>query len=113
MKRAEPASSKLGVPVDLHYQLDGDIQPGRPVVLHLAAVPRIPGSNLNVTIKETAGIQATGAPVAAQKANAGTAYRQQLSVTRTAEAPAELRVLVTMELPEGSAFSWFGVPLAR
>jgi hypothetical protein len=115
MKLAQPASSKLGVPVDLHYQFDGDMQAGRPAILHLAAVPRVAGGNLNVSIKESAGIQATAtAPaLAIQKASAGTAYRQQLSVTRSSDGPSELRVLVTMELPEGSAFSWFGVPLAR
>jgi hypothetical protein len=113
MKLAQPASSKLGVPVDLHYQFDGDMQAGRPTTLHLAAVPRIAGGNLNVSIKESAGIQATAAALAIQKASAGTAYRQQLSVTRAADGPSELRVLVTMELPEGSAFSWFAVPLAR
>jgi len=113
MKLAEPASSKLGVPVDLHYQFDGDAQAGRPATLHLAAVPRVAGGNLNVSIKESAGIQATASALAVQKATAGTAYRQQLSVTRSADGPSELRVLVTMELPEGSAFSWFGVPLAR
>lgn len=106
------SSSKLGVPVDLRYQFDGAVEPGRPVTLHLAAVPRVPGTNLSVTIKESTGIRATASALAAQKATVGTAYRQQMSVTRTAEGPAELRVLVTMDLPEGSAFGWFGVPLA-
>ena len=110
MKRAVLASSKLGAPVDLHYQLDGPAEVGRPVTVHLAAVPRIAG-NLTVSIKETEGLQAAVAPLAQQKATAGTAYRQQMSVTRAANGPAELRVLVTMETPEGSAFSWFGVPL--
>lgn len=111
MKRAVPASSKLGVPVDLHYQVDGAAEAGRPVTLHLAAVPRVAGTNLSVNIKEEEGLQATVAPLAQQKATAGTAYRQQMSVTRAANGPAEVRVLVTMETPEGSAFSWFGVPL--
>ncbi|HWL62803.1 MAG TPA: hypothetical protein VNQ32_08400 [Steroidobacteraceae bacterium] len=110
MKLALPASSKLGVPVDLHYQLDGAAEPGRPVTLHLAAVPRMAG-NLSVSIKEAEGLQATVAPMTQQKAAAGTAYRQQMAVTRTANGPQEVRVLVTMETPEGSAFSWFGIPL--
>jgi len=111
MKLALPTSSKLGVPVDLRYQFDGTAEPGRPVTLHLAAVPRIAG-NLSVSIKETEGLQTTAAPLAQQKATAGTAYRQQMAVTRTANGPQEVRVLVTMETPEGSAFSWFGIPLA-
>lgn len=105
-------ASKLGVPVDLRYQFDAPPEPGRPATLHLAAVPRVPGSNLTVSIKETAGIDAVSAPLTAQKASAKQAYRQQLSVTRHAGAPAELRVLVTMDAPEGQAFGYFGVPLA-
>lgn len=111
MKLAVSESAKLGVPVDLRYQVDGAAEPGRPVIVHLAAVPRVAGTNLSVSIKDTAGLQATVAPLAQQKASAGTAYRQQMAVTRTIDGPAQLRVLVTMEMPEGSAFSWFGVPL--
>ena len=44
-----------------------------------------------------------------QKASAHDAYRQQLSITRDASAP-ELRVLVTMDLPEGSSFGFFSIP---
>ncbi|MEO6080016.1 MAG: hypothetical protein ABIQ86_09590 [Steroidobacteraceae bacterium] len=109
--RMATASSKIGVPVDLHYKFDGDVQTGRPVTLYLAAVPRVEGSNLVVSIKEAPGIVATAAPLAAQKASARTAYRQQLLLTKREGGPTELRVLVTMELPEGSAFGWFGVPL--
>lgn len=103
-------STKLGVPVDLRYSFDGDVEAGRPVTLHIAAVPRAAGTNLSVSIKEEAGIQAVAAPIHAQKASAGTAYRQQLSVTRAANGPAELRVLVTMDMPIGQAHSWFSVP---
>jgi hypothetical protein len=110
MRRAT-VSSKMGVPVDLLYQFDGEVQTGRQVTLHLAAVPRVEGSNLVVSIKEAPGIAAAAAPLAAQKASAKAAYRQQVSLTRLEGGPKELRVLVTMELPEGSAFGWFGVPL--
>lgn len=109
--RLASSSSKLGVPVDLRYQFETPVEAGRPVTLHLAAVPRVGGSNLTVSIKETAGIDAIAAPLTAQKATAKQAYRQQLSVTRHQQAPTELRVLVTMEGPEGSTFGYFGVPL--
>jgi hypothetical protein len=105
-------STKLGVPVDLRYSFDGVVEAGRPVTLHIAAVPRAAGSNLTVSIKEEPGIEAVAAPIRAQKASAGTAYRQQLSVTRAANGPAELRVLVTMDMPIGQAHSWFSVPFA-
>jgi hypothetical protein len=105
-------TAKLGVPVDLRYSFDGAVEVGRPVTLHIAAVPRAAGSNLSVTIKEEPGLQASAAPITAQKAGAGTAYRRQLSVMRLAGGPAELRVLVTMDMPIGQAHSWFSVPLA-
>lgn len=111
MRLAKATSSKLGVPVDLRYSFVGDPQAGLPVTLHLAAVPRVAGRNLNVTIKQVQGIQAKAAAIVAQKADLGGAYRQQLAVTRQAGGPEELRVLVTMEMPEGSAFGYFSVPL--
>lgn len=112
MKRAVSESAKIGAPVDLHYLVEGAAEPGRPVTVHLAAVPRVSGADLNVSIKDTPGLNATAAPLVQQKASAGTAYRQQMAVTRTVDGPQELRVLVTVESPDGSAFSWFGVPLA-
>lgn len=105
------AGSKLGVPVDLRYQFDGEVQADRPVTLHLAAVPRVAGSNLSVSVQDSPGIDALAAPITAQKAAASQAYRQQLSVTRHANAPSELRVLVTMDVAEGPAFGYFSVPL--
>ncbi len=103
-------SSKLSVPVDLRYQFEGPVQDGQPVTLHLAAVPRVEGSNLAVSIKEVPGVRTTTGELRAQKATATTAYRRQLSVTKLAGGPRELRVLVTMDMPMGSAFGWFSVP---
>lgn len=111
MQLAARGSSKIGVPVELRYQFEGAIEAGRPVTLHLAAVPHVAGTNLEVTVTEVAGIRAMAAPLHAQKADAATAYRQSLTVTRESGGPAELRVLVTMEVAEGSAHSFFSVPL--
>jgi hypothetical protein len=106
------APAKLSVPVDLRYSFDGDPLANQPVTLHLAAVPRVAGTNLGVSIKPVTGIQvASAGALNVQKANANGAYRQQFSVTRQASAPAELRVLVTMDLPEGQGFGYFSVPL--
>jgi hypothetical protein len=119
-ERAEPALSsmalagppqKMGVPVDLRYQFDGEVKSGQPVTLHLAAVPRVAGSNLNVSIKNDPRISVAVNALSVQKASASTAYRQQVSVTKLADGPAALRVLVTMETSEGSAHGWFSVPL--
>lgn len=111
MKLARP-SAKLSVPVDLRYSFDAEPLANQPVTLHLAAVPRVSGTNLAVSVKMVEGIQVSAAgALNAQKATANGAYRQQFSVTRQASAPGELRVLVTMDLPEGSGFGFFSIPL--
>lgn len=105
------APTKLSVPVDLRYSFDSEPLSDQPVTLHLAAVPRVAGTNLAISVQNVTGIQvATAGPLKVQKANANGTYRQQLSVTRQATSPKELRVLVTMDLPEGSAFGFFSVP---
>jgi len=104
-------SAKMSIAVDLRYQFDGDASPNQPVTLHLAAVPRVPGARLKVSVKQVDGLQlAAGAP-SLQKVNGADVYRQQFSVTRGATSPAQLRVLVTMDLANGSAFAFFSVPL--
>lgn len=110
MQLAE-APHKLGAPVDLRYQFDGDATTGQPVTLHLAAIPRVAGTNLVVSVRKEDGISTSAAQLSAQKASAATAYRQQISVRKLAEGPAQLHVLVTMEVPAGSAHSWFTIPL--
>jgi len=110
MHQAQP-SGKVGVAVDLHYQIDGDAMAGGPVTLHLAAVPRVAGANLSVSIKQQPGIQFAKGTLSSEKVTASTAYRQQLSLQRAADGPSEIRVLVTMDLPIGSGFTWFSVPL--
>lgn len=110
MQLAEPPQ-KLGAPVDLRYQFEGEVRAGQPVTLHLAAVPRVAGSNLTMSIKKEAGVNVTASELKVQKAGASTPYRQDLSVTKVVGGPTALRVLVMMETPEGSAHSWFSIPL--
>jgi hypothetical protein len=103
--------AKISVPVDLRYSFDGAALPNQPVTLHLAAVPRVAGTHLQVSVKPVEGLQVAAGPLAIQKANAASAYRQQLSITRGATGPANLRVLVTMDMAEGSGFGYFTIPL--
>ena len=110
MRSATP-SAKISVPVDLRYRFDGEALPNQPVTLHLAAVPRVAGTHLQVSVKPVAGLQVASGPLAVQKADATAAYRQELSITRAAKGPASLRVLVTMDMPEGSGFGYFTIPL--
>jgi hypothetical protein len=104
-------SAKLGVAVDLHYSFDGPVIENQPATLHLAAVPRIEGTNLKVAVKDEAGLQVSAGQLSVQKATASGVYRQQYSVTKLAAAPAKLIVLVTMDSADGSAFGFFSIPL--
>jgi hypothetical protein len=104
-------SAKMSVSVDLRYQFDGAVLPNQPVTLHLAAVPRVAGTHLRVSVKQVAGLQIASGPLEIQKADAAGVYRQQLSLTLLAAAPENVRVLVTMDMPEGAGFGWFTIPL--
>jgi hypothetical protein len=112
MRPAE-RSAKMSVPVDLRYSFSADPVTGQPTVLHLAAVPRVGGTNLNVSIKQESGVQVEMAPGAAniQKASAASVYRKQMAVTRTDPAATRVRVLVTMDFAAGSGFGFFTIPL--
>jgi hypothetical protein len=111
--RAATPSAKMSVAVDLRYSFDSEPLPNQPVMLHLAAIPRAPGANLKVSVKLVEGITLSGGPPTLQKSNASGAdvLRRQYSITRAANAPSELRVLVTMDMAEGSGFGFFSIPL--
>jgi hypothetical protein len=109
MSLATP-SAKASVAVDVRYSFESAPLPGQPVTLHLAAVPRSPGSNLRVSVKNVAGVQLAAGPPNLQKTEGPDVYRQQFSVTRSSDAPSQLRVLVTMDYASGSAFGFFSVP---
>lgn len=112
MQIARP-STKLSVPVDLRYQFDAEPLPGQPVTLHLAAVPRVAGNDLKVSITQAEGVQfGTAGPLRVQKATQSGVYRQQLSVTRGSAAPQNLRVLVTMNMGDGIAFGYYAIPFS-
>jgi hypothetical protein len=110
MHSATP-SAKLSVAVDLRYQFDGAVLENQPVTLHLAAVSRVPGTNLRVSVKQVAGLEVAADVLNVQKVDAAGVYRQKFSVTRRASAPANMRVLVTMDMPEGAGFGFFSIPL--
>ncbi len=106
------ASAKISVPVSLRYQIEGEALSGQPFTLHLAAIPRVAGAQLQVSVKNAPGLQIASGPMQIQKASVATPYRQTLAVTRSASGPENLRVLVTMDLAEGTAFGYFTIPLA-
>jgi hypothetical protein len=110
MTPARP-SAKMSVAVDLRYQFAGTAVAGQPVTLNLAAIPRVAGTNFSVRVNEAPGLEISNGAFAAQKVDAAGVYRQQLSVIRHTATPANLRVLVTMDMPEGTAFGFFTIPL--
>jgi len=105
-------SAKMSVAADLRYQFDAPVREGEPATLHLAAIPRVAGDNLKVEVKSEPGLEIDHGTLALQKVQAAGVYRQQLSVIRRAGAPGKLSVLVTMDMPEGTAFGFFSIPLA-
>ncbi len=105
-------SAKMSVPVDLRYQIDGDVLPDQPVMVRLAAVPRVAGASLQVAVKQVDGLQVASGPLQVQKVAAAGVYRQSLSITRASNGPQSLRVLVTMDTPDGSGFGFYTVPLS-
>jgi hypothetical protein len=109
MSLATP-SAKMSVAVDVRYSFDTEALPGQPVTLSLAAIPRVNGSNLSMSVKDVAGVQLAAGPLKLQKSDGPVVYRRQVSVTRGADSPAQLRVLVTMDYGSGSGFGFFSVP---
>jgi hypothetical protein len=65
---------------------------------------------VNIRRAEGLSVSSSG-ELAARKADASGTYRQQYSITLQDSVPSELRVLVTMDTPEGSTFGFFGIPL--
>jgi hypothetical protein len=109
MRLATP-SAKMSVAVDVRYSFDTAALPGQPVTLNLAAIPRVSGRNLSMSVKEVAGVLLAAGPLNLQKSDGPVVYRRQFSVTRGADSPAQLRVLVTMDYGSGSGFGFFSVP---
>jgi hypothetical protein len=106
------ASAKLSVAVSLRYSFDGAVSANQPVILHLAALPRVEGTNLKVAVKEANGIRLAEGPLSLQKAGSASVYRKQVSLTQLAGSPTELRVLVTMNVGPDLGFGYFTIPLS-
>jgi hypothetical protein len=111
MLRAELVG-KRGVPVDVHYQLAGEMTTNQPTMLQIALVPRVAGSNLQMELKTPPRLRVeANAPQAIQKATAAQAYRQSMALTPLEAGIDEVRVLVSMEHVGGSSFGIFRIPL--
>jgi hypothetical protein len=102
-------SGKMTIAVGLRYALSGDPATG-PMTLSLAAIPRVAGTNLNVSVKSEPGIKATTTPMRVEKATVSGIYRKQMSLNVGPEVR-RIRVLVTMDIAEGTGFGFFSIPL--
>jgi hypothetical protein len=110
MSLATPPA-KLSVAVDLRYRFDSAVVVDQPVKLHLAAIPRVAGTNFTVSIRKIAGLDVANGGLVLEKVDASGVYRQEMTLIRRASAPDSIRVLVTMDVPEGAGFGFFSIPL--
>jgi hypothetical protein len=79
--------------------------------VNLAAVPRVAGGTMQVSVQQAAGLQIAATPLSVQKTDVSGVYRQQFSLTRLAGTPEPLRVLVKLQMGEQSGFGYFTIPL--
>ena len=105
------AQAKLGVAVDLRYQFEGAVAANQPVTLHLAAIPRVAGTNLKVSVKKVRVSSSRPGAVHAQGRAPRASIASSCRSSARAAAPATIRVLVTMDVPEGAGFGFFSIPL--
>jgi hypothetical protein len=105
------SNAKIGVPVDLRYSVEGDPLGDQPVRLHLAAIPRVDGSDLRISVQRAEGLEFTEGALTVQKATQAGVYRKQLALTRRDSGPGEVRVLITMGADGGSAHGFYSIPL--
>jgi hypothetical protein len=105
-------SGKRGVPVDVRYQFDSDVGMNKATGLQIALVPTVPGTNLQMEIKPTAGIRIDAGPAPAiQKASRNAVFRHSASITKSDPAVESINVMVSMETAEGLAFGIYTIQL--
>ena len=105
---------KVGVPVDVRYKLAGVAAKDQPTPLDLAFVPRIEGTNLEVTFigSETTSIDAGAAPFVVAKPATSSIQRRRLTVTPRAADDGMVRVQVSMDVAGGRYVSIFTIPVS-
>jgi hypothetical protein len=113
MSLAQPASAKIGAPVEVRYEFDAAPAPNQAVTLNLAVVPRVPGRNLRIEFPATSGVDIQGetAPLSVQKADPAGVLRRRLFVTPLTATATEFRVIVSMDAGSGRYFGIHVIPL--
>ncbi|MGH8178979.1 MAG: hypothetical protein ACREV5_22185 [Steroidobacter sp.] len=114
MKVAQ-VNGKITVPVEVRYQFASEPLRNQPTTLDLAFVPRVGGENLKIELPKSKSVivQAAGAPLMQQKADAKQTIRRKVLVTALTEASSEVRVLVSMDVEGGRYFGVFTIPIGR
>jgi len=105
-------SSKATVAADLRYSFAAEVLPNQPVMVHIAAIPRISGAKMKVSVQQSSGLKLAAGPLDVQKTDALGVYRQQFSLTKLSGTTEPLRVLVTMQMGEDTGFGYFTIPLS-
>ena len=105
---------KVGVPVDVRFKLAGVAAKDQPTPLDLAFVPRIEGTNLEVTFigSATTSIDAGAAPFVVAKPAVSSIQRRRLTVTPRAADEGAVRVQVSMDVAGGRYMSIFTIPVS-
>jgi hypothetical protein len=109
--RLAKSSGKLGVAADVRYSLEAAPAQGQPLTLNIAVIPRVAGQALEFSLQPADGVQVAAGPVTRLKVDQTDTLRQQYTITRTAEMPRTLRVLVTHRWDGGSAFGFYSIPV--
>lgn len=114
MTAARAVSEKIGVPVDVRYELTSAPVQNQPTTLHLVFIPRVAGNNLRVEYRASSSVAIdSAAPAyAIAKAQPAGIYRSSLVVTPRSAESGEVRVLVSMDTGGGRFFSIFSIPVA-
>jgi hypothetical protein len=114
MSPARP-SGKVGVPVDVRYELTGALSQDQPTTLRLAFIPRVAGQNLRVEFppSNSVTIESHETALLQQKAETAGVYRRNLVITPRSSVGTEVRVLVSMDVEGGRYFGIFTIPLGE
>jgi hypothetical protein len=114
MKWAVQESAKIGVPVDVRYEVSGTPLEDQPTTLNLALIPTIDGTRMRATFiaNDSLSIEAGGAELAVDKSEQAAVYRRRMTVTPRQAGDARLRVQVIMDHDGGRYVGLFTVPVS-
>jgi hypothetical protein len=115
MALAAPVSGgKTGVPIDVRYLLAGVAAKDQPAPLDVAFVPRIDGTNLEVSFigSDSTSVDAGATSLFVARAGTSSIHRRRLTVTPNDSDVGAIRVQVMMDVAGGRYSSIFVIPVS-